>query len=173
MAIKTAAQLAAGLTTSFPDNTTGVVTPATLRSQQQDIIDSSGGGIDLNNSAEVKTGEFFGGRPVYAKSITGGIAPLAAGAVSAAISTGISLGLNANDLSWVDVANSFTHQSGGIYPTSMPLIIGDIPSNNADLAQCQLHYNGSSFTLTNRGSQQVPIWYNIVIKYVKGTDAVQ
>lgn len=40
MAKKTKAELSAGLSSSFPNNTAGEITPAILRAQQQDIIDS-------------------------------------------------------------------------------------------------------------------------------------
>jgi len=127
-------------------------------------------GIDLSSTVEVLTGEIYNGKPVYAKSVNGNIAPLASGATSVAISTGLSLNAANGDFGWIDMGNSFSRETGA-YSECHPLIVADTATNNAALGQTQIRVgvNVGSFTLINRYSGTLPITYNVIIKYVKGS----
>ena len=60
MAVLTRTELLANVASSFPDNTTGQITPAILRSQQVNVVDSvriGGSQVTVNGGAYSVTGD--------------------------------------------------------------------------------------------------------------------
>lgn len=127
MAAKDRATLLTDLSTSFPDNSSGIITPAILRSQQTDIIDSFNGTVIQNVSTTyivgilddtiIATGTFTvtlpplstAIKPVTVKSTIGGGtitldgdgAETIDGALTQAITAGTSIDATPSSTEWV------------------------------------------------------------------------